>query len=582
MIRRKRLVVALVLFAAAAVAVHFAAEALVRRALISAGESATGARVEIGRTDGSLIFGQVALREVTLADPERPARNLLEIGEVSLDLDTAALMERKLVADSASLRGLRIGTPREGARDGAWEPLDPSGGETGPEPCSRLPQLDEAWIADSDETFWSEIERGSEAIQWVRSLAERWPGRIERLGDEAAVLSKRAAAARESLKRDDNVLRRDEQLRQAAAELQTIRHEAQRLNGESQRLVRESLAERETLGQLVARDQERLAESLGLDPLRPEMLTDYLLGREVDRRVESLVEWLRWMRKLGGQAAAAPGRSVETASNNRGELPDFLIRGATLGGEGELFGRTVRFHGYAWGITSQPERYGGPMLLDVQTEGAAAMRIRAGVDRSGPVARERIVVDCPRLSRDRLTLGNPEQLCLAAAPGTMRLAALLETRGDGLVGHITLDQETPLLEARLGPGCANARLARRVQAALGSIEGVSATVQVAGTLERPRWQIETELGPWLAGVVQRALREELEARRKELAAQLESRVQERLAAYEQLLAAEHNRVAAQLRLGDEHVRELWEIVARRSGMPRQARRHGPATRPPLR
>ena len=98
MTRWKRLAIKLLALAAVAVLVCFTLNAVLRRALISAGESATGAKMEIGRLDSSLLVGQVTLGDVRFADPHEPTRNLLEIGEVSLDLETSALLKRKLVA----------------------------------------------------------------------------------------------------------------------------------------------------------------------------------------------------------------------------------------------------------------------------------------------------------------------------------------------------------------------------------------------------------------------------------------------------------------------------------------------------
>jgi uncharacterized protein (TIGR03545 family) len=566
MMRRKRLAAVLVLLAVASGIAYFAADAAMRRALIAAGESATGARIEIGGSGGSIILGQITLQDVRLTDPQQPGHDLLEIGEVALDLDTAALVERKLVAESASLTGLRLGGPS----DGLWALPEKPGDAAGARPRARLAQLDEAWLAERDEAFWAGFERGSESLRRVRQLAERWPGRLEQLECRAASLAVQAAAARETLERDANVLRSEENLREAAAELQTIRREIAQLGDEIERLVRASLADREALARLLQCDRQRLDESLRLDPLPPDVLADYLLGSEVESRVEGLVAWLRWVRKLGGQAPAA--RGVQVATGETDELPDFLIHGATLSGEAELLGHAVRFQGHAWGITSQPEQYGGPTLIDVQTEGGAAMRIRVGIDRTGPVARQRLAIDCPRLSRERLVLGNPEQLSLAAASGTMRLDALLDVRGDALFGEITLEQDVRLVEAKLGPAYDNPGLAQRLQAAVAGIGKISAEVEVGGTLERPCWQIRTDLGRRLAGTLDRTIREELEARRAELAARLENRVREQLAAYEQYLAAKHRETAERLRLGDANTRELWQIVARRSGMPHRGKR----------
>ena len=570
MSRSRRRAPRLVLLVAVVALVCFAADALLRRALISGLESATGAKMEIGRLDGPLMLGEITLRDVTLADPAEPTQDLLAIDAVSLDLDAGALLRRNLVADAACVTGLRVGTPRDSLGALPDMRVDEAKGAA----RSRLPQFDERGFVEGAEALWGEIERESESLRLVRGLAERWLGQIEQVGSRALALAQRAAAVQHALEHDENVLRRRESLRRAVGELQSIRRETEHLNGDLRRLGREALAARQAVGWATARDQQRLAGSFRLDALCPEMLSEYLLGPEVERLVHALVAWVRWGRKLwdGQPSMSLPARGIETAPGDPDAVPGFLVRGATLSGQGVLLGRTVQFQGAAWGITSHPKRHGGPTLVDVQTSGGVEMRIRAGVDHTGPVARQRIVIDCPRLDQNRLTLGNPEQLCLAASPGTMRLGVLLDIQGDALFGRLTMEQDSALVDAALGPDYTNPRLERRLQAALPGIEGISAKVQLRGTLEAPRWRLQTELGPRLASAVHRALREELETCRAELAARLEARVHEQLATYEQLLVAKRHEVAEQLRLGDAQVRRIRQLVARRGGLPTRGAR----------
>ncbi len=563
MIRWRYLLPRLALLGTLLILVCLGLDPIVRWFLLSAGQSLTGARVEIGSLDTAPLATDIVLDDLRVADPRDPMKNLFEVDRMALDLDPAALLRRKLIVDSARVDGLRLGTTRESSGE------LPEGSDTRLTglPRFRLPQLDQAWLKRGTDLVWKEVQRESESIRLLRSLADRWPAELERLRVRAVALAERVRGLQHTLEVDDNVLRRMEQIHEATAQLQEIAQQAVSIDKELRRIGRRAAADRQALVRAQARDRQRLEELVRLDPLRPAMLSEYLLGAEVHRKVTALVEWVNWAQSLSSSRDPGPTpvrqRGVDVAFDSPNPLPDFLVRGATFSGEGELFGRAAQFRGTAWGFTTQPKLYGGPMLVKMETTGGVEMHLDMGIDHTGPIARQRIVVACPRLRHDELALGNAEQLVVGVAPGTARLDVRLDVEGDCLSGRVRIEQDATLVEARLASDYVNPCLARRLQTALSAVDRLSATVHVSGTVESPRWQIDSDLGHQLAEGLQRALREELEVRRGELAGQLEARVGKQLAGYEQIMSAGHQHVVDQLKLGDTELRHVRALVAQR-------------------
>jgi len=552
----------LVLLGIMLLAIGLGLDPLLRWALVRGGQSATGAKIEIGRLDTMPLTAEVVLYDLRVADPHKPMKNLFQVDRAALDFDAAALLRRNYVVDAASIEGIRLGTLRE--TSGALTETDQDDGRF---PRFRLPQLDEVWLKRGADALWQQVERQSESIRLVRHLMDRWPAELERLQTRSLALADRVGTIEQSLQDGGNVLRRLERLQQAAGDLQEIARETRQIGEQLQRIGRQAAADREALARAQARDRQRLEELIHPDALKPDMLSEYLLGPEVADKVTTAVRWVRWMRELrspsGPAAEPVRRRGIDFAFVDPRGRPDFLLRGATLSGEGELFGQALSFRGRAWDVTSHPQRHGRPTLVELQTTGGVEMRVQAGIDLTGPAARQRLVVDCPRMRHDRLLLGNPEQLSVAVAPGNARLGVIVDVEDDQLSGRITIDRRATLVEARLGGEYANPRLARRLQTALADVERLSAAVELSGTLKSPGWRIQSDLGRQLAGGIHRALAEELAVRRAELAGQLEARVAERMAAYERLMAAKHREVTARLQLGDDQVRQVRELVARK-------------------
>ena len=78
MMRWTYLLTRLFILALIVVALWISKDSLVRLALIRAGESAIGAKIEIGQVRSSLWDGKIYLSELAIADPRNPMHNLVQ------------------------------------------------------------------------------------------------------------------------------------------------------------------------------------------------------------------------------------------------------------------------------------------------------------------------------------------------------------------------------------------------------------------------------------------------------------------------------------------------------------------------
>ncbi len=136
---RWRAVGPLLLFLVLLVVLYFLfAERLARTETESTLSDALGTEVDLASFRIREQDAAVDLGGLAIADPRNPARNLLEAGSITIDLDPVPLAEKKIVIDDLRLAGLRFLT----ARKTPARPADPNS------PAGRLLRETEQWARD--------------------------------------------------------------------------------------------------------------------------------------------------------------------------------------------------------------------------------------------------------------------------------------------------------------------------------------------------------------------------------------------------------------------------------------------------
>ena len=112
MIRWKYFVPRLVLLGLCAVFLLIAINPVVRWSIVRSGHAVTGARVDVDRIRTNLWESSVKISGFRAADPQRPMRNLFDMNDIRMTIDSRALVRRRIVVKQAEITGLNLDTDR--------------------------------------------------------------------------------------------------------------------------------------------------------------------------------------------------------------------------------------------------------------------------------------------------------------------------------------------------------------------------------------------------------------------------------------------------------------------------------------
>ena len=113
----------LVILGLISLAIWASADPLTQMIIISSIENRTGGKVDVAQLRCSIGNQKLYLKEVVLADPDDPRRNLLQADMAYLDFDSNALWRRQLIVTNGQTSRLMFGTPRAPAPPKSLDPI---------------------------------------------------------------------------------------------------------------------------------------------------------------------------------------------------------------------------------------------------------------------------------------------------------------------------------------------------------------------------------------------------------------------------------------------------------------------------
>jgi uncharacterized protein (TIGR03545 family) len=509
------------------------------------GQSAVGAKVDIGRIQSALLHGRLHLMDVQIADPKSPQKNLIEFERASFQLNNRALRARRFVVQEGAISGIAFGTLRD--ESGQLERIP----EEDTVSDSSLANYRDQWLRDAgDEAqLWfddlqkrleADLRDEFESIPLAEQLRERWTAEYERRRLEVDQWEDRIKGYRqltESIRRDP--LRHLPSLPQHLQEVERLMAEIDGFRGDLIGLGQQVEADRAAVERAKEHDLQRVKELTRLDQIDPTALSEYLLSEQLAERVELLRGWIDRGRQMFDLVLRPPAlnqhrsRGVDFVFGGE-DYPTLLIERLALSGQFATGGEMVEFAGFATDITHQPKRLGRPAVLEFNTRGSIVAQVRAEADRTTLRPRYRYTIRCPRLRQPTTQLGDPRQFAVALAEGNGALWCDIHVEDDQVAGEIRWRQD----DVHVTPDLTSKRASFAVGAleeGFSEIRQLHAVVTMGGSLDRPQFRVRSNLGPQVARGLRLAAERQLGQLQADLAGRLEAEVADELRSIEDLV-----------------------------------------------
>lgn len=507
--------------------VFFFFDPLLKQGLISGGQAAAGAKVEIASLRSKWLKGTLELKGVAVADREQPMKNLVELSRVAFHLDTSAAVRGKGVVREAALEGLRLGTARK-----------TSGAIGNPPPPSKLTAAIQRQIAPAkaaaievksnaagevDAAKLEGLKKLDEAKAKAKEIEDRWKGKeaeakaIEKEAKEIADQLK-AIGGNDILKKAQAAASAQQRIKALIARVDAQKAQAQTDIAEAQALVRQA-------DELRQKDLNGLLAAAGLPTLDSRDLAKRLLGAQTAARLTSALQWLRWAReRAAARKAANPPPPARRAGSNiefprAHSYPQYLLENAKISGTLDgVLGGALDLKGVLDGVTSNPKLYGKPATLTLAGSGASgtAAKLSARLDQQNEPVGVTLGIDASGLSLAGTALGDGD-VGGTLTKGFASVQGKISSTGDAWNGLIMVSASQIAIEPKVALGGTAGAL---VADALRSLTGFQVRIAISGREDDLKLDFSSNIGEAVAAAMRKAVSGQIAAQKKVLEAKL--------------------------------------------------------------
>ena len=531
-------------------------------AIVSHGEKVVGAKVDVTSTTASVVGAYVSLQGIQIADPNTPQNNLVEADQLDLKFEAKALLQKKAIVSHGKLRGLRFGTLRE--MRGGLSTKRTTGGPSAESMHNRACKVAANWFSTLDKKFSEDLTAQFQSVRVAERLVARWPEQYNQIESRAKGLQSQVDRLQVDVERAQaNPLRHVNFLHKLPTELQAVDRSFVDLRAEVE-LITEQLGEdRRVILAACKHDETLLCDKLDIETIDPAVLTSYFLRQPMAGPVANVLSWMDWVHHL--PCPTARGGAGPKPVRQQGEeiffvgcqqVPDLLIRSLDVDGTLQIDRQPVKFVGEIHNLTSEPVVHGQPVRVEIVANGDLKIRLVATLDRTEKLACDEIEVSCRGLRYPGVRLGRADSLQIDFAPSSADVNLHLKVVGNELSGNIFLEQPVVKTGSQFADSLVSSELETAVANSLHGPDPLATRVTFSGTLEKPAWEVSSNLGPAVYRAVQLALDHAVRAKVEKLASQSAQDIDERLGDLNALATGQMTELLSQIEAPQNKLKRL--------------------------
>ena len=541
----------------------FAFDPILKWSLRKGIEKAAGAKAEIASVKTSFLHPSFYMGGVTIGNAKEEYSNLIEFSEIKFSIAGSPLLEKKFVIDTASLSGLKFGTPRKTSaklllakKEETPQFVTDLKEESKNMAADRLGDLKAGAVAD--------LQMSADSLSSVKvydELQKKYETQYDALKEKADF--KPYQARLDVIKKKYDEARGEKNPLKQVKDFAALQKDVKKLNEDFQKdrkLIEETAAAlKEGLkaaDEARKKDIEAVMGKMKMPALDTKSLAGMLAGPAIADKTQTAFKWLAMARKYMPdnsqkqilKADAKRGRVVSFPKLNA--YPSFLIRKMSVSGELGL-DAPLDYSGEIAGITTQPQIYGKPLTAAIKgAKGGRALDFKALLDNTGTSIKADLSLRYSGMAVNSLTLGKPGALGAAVTGGTGAFNGNLALTGEDIKGDVLFRVEG----AKVTPNADSIKLAPLKNAIISSLSGLSSVgidMKIAGTLKAPALALSTDLADKLNGAFKNAFGAELEKAKAEAQAKVDAALKPYKAKLDNLTSSKQQELKDKLDAGQK-------------------------------
>ena len=484
-------------------------DGMIERAIEEKGSMAAKTRIDIGSLSTSLFAQSVVLTGIEVANPENNMENLVQFETLSLDLDGAQVVSRKIVIDELQAHGIRLSQKRTHPAQ-LPEAAEPAQGtqQAGATSQNALPGLGGLSIKSPEEILKSEkletLEAGNRIKKTIEDLKAKWKNKIEtdlnpnalketkqKLADLQNKVKGGGLADIANALKDFNTLQKD--IQSQISRITSMKSEFEK----DLQMAKQQVAYLKNLPQ---KDFERLKNKYSLNPEGGKNILGSLLEGPLKEKLDKAWKAYKMISPYLNRPSSPAeqeyvrGKGIDILFAKASPYPNFLLKHGNL--SLILFDTEVK--GEVRDLSDNQKFYGKPAKMNFQSgknEVFDSFTLNVILDKTGPKSQDILVVNIQGLS-----LKNTGRAELKGGLATIT-GQLTITDENNLHGKFTAELDNVSLSI---PEQKGNELANTIAQSLSTIDRINISIGISGTIENYQLDIKSNLAEIISKAVKNA------------------------------------------------------------------------------
>lgn len=499
----------------------FAFDPLLKWGMIKGIQKAAKAKAEIAELETGFFPPRLRMAGVAVGDSDNEFRNVVEFAELSFEAEGQPLLEKKLVVDEASLKGLRFGTPRDTSAKLTFAGEESGGSRLAGKMAEEAENfaLDRISDAKTDLAADYKVDPDDlESVKLARELEESYKANYAEIaakfddGKYKAEMDE-LKARYDKAKDEKNFIKQAKEYGDIARDAKKLMDSFKKDKAAAEAALAEAKGAFKKIEEARKRDQAAVMSKMKLPSLDTDSIARMLAGPMIAEKTEQAMKGVTVAKKYMPSGAkgvlkneAPRGREVHFPKEK--SYPTLLIRKLALTGEMGL-DRPLDYAGTITGITTQPQVYGKPTIVEIDGEKAPRrLTLRSVIDAAGEALRTQTKLAYSGMKVDGTRLGSPSSLAVEIKGGSAALQAALKTEGERIGGRADIR----ITGASFSPSAESIKAAPLRSAVENTFAGLSSAsigAEIGGTFAKPEMDVSTDLAEKLSKAFSNAMGAEL-------------------------------------------------------------------------